>query len=110
VQSAGRRDFTDARDAAQAIWRVIEQPASSGQRIYNIPTGVGTTFRVLAEQIVAISGSRSAIEERITEPPGRDPGGVADIRTRSARSWLRAVCRFARGTRKYLEWLRHGSV
>src|SRR5437763_5409603 len=62
VQSAGQRDFTDARDVARGILLALHGPADSTHRVYNIATGVGTTFRPLAEPAIATAGSSSRIE------------------------------------------------
>lgn len=77
VQSAGKRDFTDARDAALGIWCAVESPRE-GFHVYNVGTGVGTSFGDLARQIVALAQSRSSIEEELTEETGRNL--VPDIR------------------------------
>jgi nucleoside-diphosphate-sugar epimerase len=102
VQSAGRRDFTDARDVARGILLALERPPT-GHRVYNIGTGLGTTFRALAELVVGLTGSRSSIVERITEGPGRDL--VADIsRARRELGYEPAVPLRA-GLEQYLECL-----
>jgi UDP-glucose 4-epimerase len=107
IQSAGRRDFTDVHDAAHAICLAVEQPAV-GHRIYNIATGVGTTFRALAEQVVASSGSASPIGERIAEPPGRDL--VADIGRARAELGYEPCVPLKAGLDRYVEWLRRNSA
>jgi UDP-glucose 4-epimerase len=107
IQSAGRRDFTDVRDAARAICLAVEQPAA-GHRIYNVATGVGTTFRALAEHVVASSGSASRIEERIAEPPGRDL--VADIGRARAELGYEPCVPLQTGLDRYVEWLRRNSA
>ena len=102
VQSGGRRDFTDARDAAQGILRAIERPA--GHRVYNIATGVGTTFRQLAELVIELAGSRSPIEERLNEPAGRDL--VADIGLARRELGYVPCVSLRAGLERYLDWLR----
>jgi UDP-glucose 4-epimerase len=77
VQSAGKRDFTDARDVARGIGLALNLPADRRHRTYNVATGVGTTFRQLAEVVKEITCSPSEIEEHVTEPSGKDL--VADI-------------------------------
>jgi UDP-glucose 4-epimerase len=104
VQSAGRRDLSSARDVARGIELALNTPADASFRVYNVATGVGTTFRALAELLVVLTGSSSPIEERITEPPGRDL--VADIgRARSELNY--APCIGLRdGLAHYVECLR----
>src|SRR5207302_7212918 len=77
VQSAGRRDFTSAEDVARGISMALDLPADGRHRVYNVATGVGTTFRQLAEMVVELTGSTSTIDAQTEEPPGRDL--VADI-------------------------------
>lgn len=103
VQSAGRRDFTDARDAAAAIELAIARPPDGRCAIYNVATGQGTTFRALAELIVELSGSCSTIVERIDEPPGRDL--VADISRARAELGFEPHVDLRAGLSRYLAWL-----
>jgi UDP-glucose 4-epimerase len=109
VQSAGRRDFVHAADAAQAIARAVEfPPRPSDARIFNIGTGVGTSFKQLATLIVGITGSSSSIEDQISEPAGRDL--VADIsQARAALGYQPSVV-LHDGLERYMEWLRHDSA
>ena len=108
VQSAGRRDFTDVRDVARAIATTVEQPNDGTHRVYNIATGVGTTFRELADAVVDIAGSSSRIEEHIQEPPGRDL--VADTRCAEAELGFRGQIHLNHGLEHYLEWLARSSA
>jgi UDP-glucose 4-epimerase len=108
VQSAGKRDFTDARDVARAICRVVERPSAPRHRVYNIATGHGTTFRELAELVVTITGARSAVEEHINEPPGRDL--VADISRARSELGYEPCVPLREGLERYVEWLRQSSV
>jgi UDP-glucose 4-epimerase len=104
VQSAGCRDFTDARDVARGIANALDRPADGSHRIYNIATGSGTTFSELAHEIVRLVRSTSTIEERIDEPPGRDL--VADIsRARDELGYAPCV-ELREGLKSYVEWLR----
>lgn len=77
VQSGGKRDFTDARDAAAGILRAIDLAADGAHRTFNIATGHGTSFGDLARLVVTLTGARVAIEEDLREPCGHDL--VADI-------------------------------
>jgi nucleoside-diphosphate-sugar epimerase len=104
IQSAGRRDFTDARDAARAIALVIDAPADGTHRVYNIATGTGTTFRALAQLVIDCTGSGSTLVEDIHEAPGRDL--VADIsRARAELGYLPCV-QLHEGLSHYIQWLR----
>ena len=107
VQSAGKRDFTDARDAANALCLAVER-ASDGHRVYNIATGSGTTFRALAEHIVDIAASRSPVDERINEPPGQDL--VADLRAARRELGYEPCVPLRAGLERYVEWLRRNSA
>jgi UDP-glucose 4-epimerase len=106
VQSAGQRDFTDARDVARGILLAVRAPAerSGSHRVYNVATGLGTTFRTLAEMLIATARSSSRIEERIQEPAGRDL--VADIsRSRTELGYTPCIP-LHQGLEHYVEWLR----
>jgi UDP-glucose 4-epimerase len=108
VQSAGRRDFTDARDVAHGILLALEHAnTTGGHHVFNIATGVGTTFRSLAEGIVHLSGSHSVIEDRVGEPAGRDL--VADTSRARAELGFEACTSLAEGLEHYLTWLRNCS-
>lgn len=108
VQSAGRRDFTDARDVARGILSAVEQAdAAGGYRVYNIATGVGRTFRALADTLVDLVGSASVVEERIDEPAGRDL--VADVGSARAELGFEAAIPLRDGLEHYLQWLRQQS-
>ncbi len=108
VQSSGKRDFTDAHDAARAICLAIERPPPRKHRVYNIATGRATTFRELAQELVAITRSRSAIEERIDEPPGRDL--IADITRARTELAFEPCVPLRAGLERYVQWLRQPSV
>ena len=104
VQSAGRRDFTDARDVARGIVRAVEDARSGGgYRIYNVATGTGTSFTELAQTIVRLSGSRSEIREEISEPSGCDL--VADTRCGARDLGYTATIPLEEGLEHYLQWL-----
>ena len=66
--------------------------------------GLGTTFRALAEQVVEATGSTSTIEERMTEPPGRDL--VADIERAQTELGYEPCVELRAGLDRYVEWLR----
>jgi UDP-glucose 4-epimerase len=105
VQSAGRRDFTDARDVARGILAAIEHGRSEGgHRIFNIATGEGTSFRELAETIVRSTDSASTIEECLTEPAGRDL--VADVSHAKAELAFEADVPLDEGVQRHIEWVR----
>jgi UDP-glucose 4-epimerase len=103
VQSAGRRDFTDARDVARGIAHALDLPSDGVHRTYNVATGVGSTFRDLAQSVVDVTGSSSTIEERIDEPPGRDL--VADITRARAELGYAPRVELRDGLQSYVEWL-----
>jgi UDP-glucose 4-epimerase len=104
VQSAGQRDFTDARDVARGILLALQAPADSTHRVYNIATGLGTTFRALAEHVIATAGSPSSIEETVQEPPGRDL--VADISRARTELGYTPCIPLQQGLEHYIQWLR----
>jgi UDP-glucose 4-epimerase len=108
VQSAGRRDFTDARDVARGIALALGAPRADLHRVYNVATGIGTTFRELAELIVALSGSDSRIEEHHAEPTGRDL--VADVSRAKREIGFSACISLGQGIDRYVRWLRHDSA
>jgi UDP-glucose 4-epimerase len=77
IQSAGQRDFSDVSDVAHGIGLALDLAPDGMHRVFNVATGIGTTFRQLADLIVELTGSRSTIQEQLAEPPGQDL--VADI-------------------------------
>lgn len=108
VQSAGRRDFTDARDVARGILASIDHAQRvRGHRIFNIATGLGTTFGQLAEMIVGLTGSASPIEHRPAEPEGSDL--VADVTRARDDLGFSACVPLRDGLERYLGWLRQNS-
>ena len=103
VRSAGRRDFTDARDAARGICLAIERPVA-GHRVYNIATGLGTSFAELAGLVREVTDSHSPIREAIGEPVGRDL--VADLSRARTELGYEACVPLRAGLERYVEWLR----
>jgi UDP-glucose 4-epimerase len=105
VQSAGRRDFTDALDAARGIVLAIEHAQrTGGHRVFNIATGTGTTFRELADQVVRLSASASTVEEQLTETDGRDL--VADVTRARDELGYSACVPLQAGLQRYIGWVR----
>lgn len=105
VQSHGRRDFTDARDVACGILAAAEHAQRhGGQRVFNIATGTGTSFRDLAETIVDLADSTSPVEVRSREPEGSDL--VADMTRARTELDFSACVALRDGLRRYIEWLR----
>ena len=108
VESGGRRDFTDVRDVARGIIAAIENAkACSGVRVYNIATGLGTSFAALAETIIALTRSTSTIRYDIREPEGRDL--IADTARASADLAFQARIPLDEGLEHYLQWLKQQS-
>jgi nucleoside-diphosphate-sugar epimerase len=107
VQSAGRRDFTSAQDVARGIGLCLDLPADRTHRVYNVATGVGTTFRALADLLVELTGSHSAVEETLDEPPGSDL--VADITRAEADLGYRPCVELREGLKEYVQWLRNSA-
>ena len=94
---AGATFRAPSTSPAASAWRV-DLPPDGRHRVYNVATGIGTTFRQLAELIDR--ADRLALADRpgrSTEPPGQRPGRRHQPRAR--RAWLRAVRRAARGPR-----------
>jgi UDP-glucose 4-epimerase len=104
VQSAGMRDFTDARDVARGIGLAVDLPPDGRHRTYNVATGVGTTFRSLAEMVVELSGAASRIEERLGEPAGQDL--VAEIGRARAELGYGPCVGLRQGLEEYVTWVR----
>jgi nucleoside-diphosphate-sugar epimerase len=104
VQSAGRRDFSSAQDVARGIGLTLDLPADGRHRVYNIATGIGTTFHQLAELVIELTGSASSVEDRIDEPPGRDL--VADIERARTELGYTPCTGLREGLEQYLTWLR----
>jgi len=105
VESAGRRDFTDARDVARGILGAIEHARrEGGYRVFNIATGQGTSFHDLADTIVRLVDSPSTIEVRLREPQGRDL--VADVARAREQLGFSPCVRLRDGLEHYIQWLR----
>lgn len=107
VQSAGRRDFSSVHDVARGIGLALDVPADGTHRVYNVATGVGTTFRQLADLLVEITGSRSPIEEHLVEPSGSDL--VADITRAEAELGYTPCVALREGLETYVQWLRNSA-
>ncbi|HLZ25735.1 MAG TPA: NAD-dependent epimerase/dehydratase family protein [Chloroflexota bacterium] len=105
VQSAGRRDFSSVHDVARGIALCLDLPADGTHRVYNVATGVGTTFRELAELLAELTGSRSPIDEQIGEPPGSDL--VADISRAEAELGYSPCIPLREGLETYVQWLQN---
>ncbi|MBI2756005.1 MAG: NAD-dependent epimerase/dehydratase family protein [Chloroflexi bacterium] len=101
VQSSGKRDFTDARDVARGILLTVQQP-SAAPRVMNVATGIGTSFRALADRVLEMTGSQSAIAEDPTEPLGRDL--VADVTRARDELGFRAETGLREGLERYIDW------
>jgi UDP-glucose 4-epimerase len=108
VQSAGRRDFTDVRDAARSILLAVDDAhRRGGHRLFNIATGVGTSFGALARTLVEACQSRSLVEERLQEAAGTDL--VADVSRARAELGFEACVPLKDGLQQYVEWLKKQS-
>jgi nucleoside-diphosphate-sugar epimerase len=107
VQSAGQRDFSSVHDVARGVELALDLPADGAHRVYNVATGVGTTFRQLAELVVEITGSRSPIEEHLVEPPGSDL--VADISRAAVELGYTPCVALREGLESYVQWLRNSA-
>jgi nucleoside-diphosphate-sugar epimerase len=106
VQSAGRRDFTDARDVAHGIALALERPPSgpAPTRTLNVATGWATTFRALAEAVVQAAGSRSSIVVEHEDDAGSDL--VADIDLARIELGFEPRISLEDGLTHYITWLR----
>ena len=82
----------------------MNAPADSTHRVYNVATGLGTTFRALAEMVIATAGSRSSIEDTLQEPPGHDL--VADVSRASTELGYTPCIPLRQGLEHYIQWLR----
>lgn len=104
VQSAGRRDFSSVHDVARGISLALDLPADGRHRVFNVATGIGTTFGELAERVVQLTDSASRIEERLGEPPGCDL--VADITRATAELGYTPCVGLHKGLQGYVNWMR----
>lgn len=108
VQSAGKRDFTDARDAARGILRAINRPADGQLHTYNLATGSGTSFGDLARLVTELTGCAVPIlrekDETQSEPAGQDL--VADITAARAELGYAPCIDLRRGLADYIDWER----
>ena len=97
-----------ARRGARASALAIDANASGTHRVYNIATGVGTTFRELAEQVVDATGSASTIEERDRRAARARPR--RGHRARASGVGLPPCVELRAGLDRYIEWLRRNSA
>lgn len=104
VQSAGKRDFTDARDAARGILQAIDRPADGQVHVYNVATGTGTSFGDLARLVTELTGCKVPIQETLSEPAGQDL--VADITAARAELGYAPCIDLRRGLSDYIAWER----
>lgn len=102
VQSAGKRDFTDARDAGRGIRLAIERPAI-GFRVLNLATGVGTSFLDAARAVVQVFESQSDIQVQSCQDVGADL--VADVSKAERELTYRPDITLTEGLHHYREWL-----
>ena len=81
VHVVQRRDLTYVVDVARGIGLAIERaPALPAVRVYNVATGVGTSFDELARLVCRVVGSRSTVLLPASESDGAAPGDlVADV-------------------------------
>jgi UDP-glucuronate 4-epimerase len=70
-----RVTITFIDDVIAAVQRLLSLPAAGSSRVYNLACGEAPTYRELAEQIVALTGSRSSIA---VEPANRTRNRVLD--------------------------------
>jgi nucleoside-diphosphate-sugar epimerase len=103
VQSAGQRDFTDARDVARALALAIDLPPDQRHRVFNVATGTGTTFLDLAQRLTRLTRSTSSIDVRTGEPAGADL--VADIGRARDELGYQPTIELDTGLEHYLRWL-----
>ncbi len=103
VRSEGKRDFTDARDVASGIRGALRCPAA-GYRVYNVATGLGTSFGDLARLVVELTGSTSPVQRDISEPAGRDL--VPDISRARSELAFEPHIPLREGLAHYLAWLK----
>jgi len=103
VRSGGKRDFTHARDVALGIARALERK-DAAYRVFNVATGVGTSFRALADEVVRLTGSTSTVSEELSEPAGQDL--VADVDRARVELGYEPTVPLREGLAQYVEWLR----
>lgn len=63
VMTSQRRDFTHVTDAVRGLIAALDYPPQ-GLALFNVATGVGTSFGRLARMIRVLLGSQSQIDER----------------------------------------------
>jgi UDP-glucose 4-epimerase len=104
VQSHGRRDFTDARDAARGILLALQNPPMDGTRTLNVGTGVATSFAELAREVVEVAHSHSEIVMRASDAAGKDL--VPDVSRARAEIGFEPTISLTEGLERYVAWLR----
>jgi GDP-4-dehydro-6-deoxy-D-mannose reductase len=71
------RDFTDGRDAADALWKVATNGVAGD--VYNISSGQACTIRSILEMLISLSGSDVKYRVGVTKlRPFDDPVYVGD--------------------------------
>ena len=101
-----RRDLTYVADVARGIRLAIERgPALPAARVYNVATGVGTSFEELARLVCRVVESPSTVLLSERAPDGVGPGDlVANVgRARSELGYVSTVG-LEEGVRRMAAW------
>ena len=107
VMSDQRRDFTHVSDVVHGINATLEH-RPKGYALFNIGTGVGTSFRNLAAMIRATLGSSSAIDDSQLEHTVHHL--IPSVAVARAELGYQARISLREGLRDYRDWTRQAAL
>jgi UDP-glucose 4-epimerase len=107
VMSNQRRDFTHVTDAVRGLIAALDyQP--SGHALFNIATGVGTSFGRLARMIRAMTGSQSTIDDSRMERTTRHL--IPSIEAARTHLGYEPRLSLEEGLQDYRDWTRQSAL
>ncbi len=98
------RDFINVRDVVQANYKAGMAIDTNG--VFNIGSGTQITINLLAQQMVALSGTDSPIHYGPPRP-GDVRDSLADISAAQAAFDFHPLVEWQDGLREYLDWLKY---
>jgi UDP-glucose 4-epimerase len=107
VMSSQRRDFTHVTDAVRGLIAALDY-ASGGHAVFNVGTGVGTSFSRLARMIRKLLGSRSRIDESQMQPTRRHL--IPSVEAARGQLGYTARITLSEGLQDYRDWTQQATI